>query len=260
MVGAIKKGKRVYGWALMEVGLLFLPSIPGLLWLWPAIPPDSALHTAVQCLVYVYFLGGAIYIGRRRSPQHPSGWSWAQLGVSRKGLGLSLACGAGMLALLACGRLALADPLQFAPLDPLQAAWTLIFYIGFVGVCEEFLFRGLLYHVLHGLAGSLLAILGSTLAFALWHIGWAGPLQMGGIALIGGIYALARWRGGNIPGLALGHGLYDILVYALYQGVDRDAISITSIANRGYALVGDLILLLMLGYLLWIHPRLRKKV
>jgi len=71
--------------ALIEVGILFLPAIPAYIWLWPAVHGTVLLYP-VQCLVNVYVLCGTLIIGLRR-------WKWGHLGLNRRGIPLSLACG-----------------------------------------------------------------------------------------------------------------------------------------------------------------------
>jgi len=71
--------------ALAEVVLLFTPAVPAYLWLWPAVSGTRWL-TSVQVGVYLYFLAGSLAIGLRR-------WSLSQLGLNRRGILLSLACG-----------------------------------------------------------------------------------------------------------------------------------------------------------------------
>src|SRR3990170_6219639 len=85
--------------ALIEVGMLFLPSIPAYIWLWPAVSGTDLLYP-VQCLVYVYILCGTLFIGLRR-------WTWGQLGLNRRGIPLSLACGTVLIAERLLAQLAL---------------------------------------------------------------------------------------------------------------------------------------------------------
>ena len=73
---------------LLEFGVLFLPSIPAYLWVWPNV--SGVREQVFQAVVYIYFLAGALWIGLRR-------WNLSQLGLNWKGLGLSLACGLALL-------------------------------------------------------------------------------------------------------------------------------------------------------------------
>ena len=74
--------------AVLEIGLLFLPAIPAYLWAWPNL--KGSRLDIFQVLTYLYVLAGTLFIGLRR-------WNWSQLGLNRKGLGLTLACGAAIL-------------------------------------------------------------------------------------------------------------------------------------------------------------------
>ena len=67
--------------ALVEVGILFLPAIPAYIWIWPNV--QGTTETIFQCLVYLYVLAGALYIGRRR-------WTWSELGINGKGIWIGL--------------------------------------------------------------------------------------------------------------------------------------------------------------------------
>jgi membrane protease YdiL (CAAX protease family) len=87
----------------------------------------------------------------------------------------------------------------------------LLYYFLVVGLVEELLFRGVLYHAIATWKGAGWAMAGSAVLFGLYHIGWQGLLGALAGVLIGGILALARWRGIGIPGLALVHGLMDIV-------------------------------------------------
>jgi membrane protease YdiL (CAAX protease family) len=187
--------------ALLEVGLLFLPAVPAYLWVWPRLSePGTSLF---QILTYLYVLSGTSLIGLRR-------WSWDALGVNRRGLGLSLACGLAILA----GRLLIILSIEWKS-QPAPLAWTrlagdLLFYFGLVGLVEELLFRGLVYRLLEDWRGAGWAIWGSSLGFGLWHVFGQGPLAGLATLAIGVLFALIRWRAGGIAGLIVLHGLWDL--------------------------------------------------
>ncbi len=67
--------------ALIEIGIMFLPAIPAYLWVWPNL--SAAIYWPFQIIVYLYILAGTLFIGLRR-------WSWSQLGVNKKGIGIAL--------------------------------------------------------------------------------------------------------------------------------------------------------------------------
>jgi len=188
--------------ALIEVGLMFAPAPLAYLWLWPNVSGWGA--TLVQCLVYLYFLVGCVVIGRRR-------WSWNELGLNRRGLGLAIALGVVVNA----GRWLVLKGVDWGATAPLltwnQVLADLLYYFLVVGLVEELLFRGVVYHAFDTWKGAGWAIAGSSLLFGLYHIVWQGPLGALAGVFLGGVLALARWRGAGIPGLALAHGLMDIV-------------------------------------------------
>src|SRR5512135_2901002 len=106
--------------ALLEVGILFLPGIPALIWLWPAVSGTPYLDW-VQALVYLYVLGGTLFIGRRR-------WTWDQLGVSWRGAGVGLVFGSVLIVEQVLARVVLGDPLSLRPWAPVRLAGEIFFY------------------------------------------------------------------------------------------------------------------------------------
>lgn len=237
-----------YG-ALLEVGILFLPAIPAYIWLWPWARAHSMIDP-VQSLVYVYFLAGCLFIGLRR-------WSLEQLGLNRRGFWMSLACGVALITAINLSRLATDMPMRLHPFNMQRLLWEVFFYFVLVGLVEELLFRGLIYRALEQWRGTILAIFGSALAFGLFHIGWAGALGMLGIAFIGLLFAVMRWRAGGISGLILLHGLLDVLSVEL-NPVNIPANELQLRVERpGLAILADLLILAVLLYLWKIHPRLQ---
>ena len=108
--------------AAIKLGLLFLPSIPALIWLWPNVT-GTVFYYPIQDLVYIYFLCGALIIGLRR-------WSWEQLGVSKRGLVISLVCGSVLLIERFLAPMALECPIKIQPLMPLQIINEVLFCDG----------------------------------------------------------------------------------------------------------------------------------
>ncbi len=237
--------------ALLEIGLLFLPSIPALIWLWPSLE-GARLNDLVQSLVYVYFFCGVVVIGRRR-------WSWDQLGLNRGGIILSLACGSVLVVERLLANIILGLPLALRPFDPSRLAWEVFFYFALVAFVEELLFRGLLFRVLENRRGAALAVIGSALGFAVWHIGWAGPFIVAHF-LIGLLLGLIRWRAGSIPGLIIIHGLFDLLSVEMQTlpGISSlDQLLHLRVVQPAAGIVGDILMLAVLIYLLWGYPRLQ---
>lgn len=187
--------------ALLEVGVMFLPSIPAYLWVWPNL--GTSASDMVMSGVYLYTIAGALWIGLRR-------WNLGQLGVNLNGMGLSMACGAAIIA----GRLMVIASINWMgpkpTLDLLTVLWQVVFYFGLVGIGEELLFRGLVYRALEDWLGSNWAIWGSSLGFVLWHIFGQGPLIGAAMLFYGLIFALMRRRGEGILGLIFIHGLMDL--------------------------------------------------
>jgi membrane protease YdiL (CAAX protease family) len=211
--------------ALAEVVLLFTPAIPAYLWLWPAVSGTRWL-TSVQVGVYLYFLAGSLAIGLRR-------WSLSQLGLNRRGILLSLACG---LAFILGRTLVLLGTNLWAglrPIAPLQLAGDVLYYIAAVGLAEELLFRGLIYHALETLRGPRLALWGSAVAFGLYHIG------------VGGI----RWRAGGILGLILVHGLIDVAAIEMAPVLTSWDFSSVQIPHPSLIALGYLVIGALLVYL-----------
>ena len=98
--------------AWIEVGLLFLPAVPALLWVWPSLH-DEGLIYLVQSLAYVYFFCGCLVIGLRRC-------TWAELGLSWQGIGLGLVCGGVFVIERFLAQIAFGFPLEFRAIDPVR--------------------------------------------------------------------------------------------------------------------------------------------
>lgn len=204
----------------------------------------------VQSAVYLYLLAGCLVIGLRR-------WNLSQLGLNRRGIWMSLVCGMLMIAAFTLGRLAIDMPMNPRPLTIKRLVSEIVFYFFLVGLVEELLFRGLIYLALDTWIGTGAAVLGSALAFGLFHIGWAGALGMLGLAFIGVLFAMIRWRAEGVIGLILVHGLYDVLSLELYPyALERDIPSLV-VQRPGLAVLADLLILAVILYLWKIHPRLQ---
>lgn len=231
--------------ALIELAALFLPAIPAYLWLWPNVS-GTVFFYPVQLLVYLYVFAGALLIGLRR-------WSWYQLGINRRGIGFSLVCGMAILALRPLAYLALGWPLTLREFDFWRVAGEVVFYFAFVGVVEELVFRGLMYRALESLRGNGLAIVGSSLGFALWHIGWMGALIVIPFVL-GVVFGLIRWRAGGIVGLIVVHGLFDVCAVEMLTPPEMASITDIlhqGIVNRAALYAGDILFFGLILFLLF---------
>lgn len=97
----------------------------------------------------------------------------------------------------------------------------LFFYTLFVGVGEEFLFRGFVQGTLLSLFGDRkcrwVAVIISSVIFGLWHIINGNLIQVLFTTLIGLVFGFAKYliKDLKLPGLAVSHGLYDFLGYIL---------------------------------------------
>ncbi len=231
--------------ALVEMGILFLPGIPALIWLWPRLD-GTEWNTPVQAVVYVYAIAGALFIGLRR-------WNWDQLGLNRKGIGFALACGGvimlGRILVLLATSIQLG--FQFATLDRIVGETA--YYFLLVGLGEELVFRGLMYRALDEWRGTRWAIWGSSLGFSLFHLGHGDPTIV--VALfIGAAFAAIRWRTGGIVGLIIVHALYDLSVVAIMPDLKlNDLIAQVQIHNGALVIVGYA-LMIGVGIYLWKAP------
>jgi membrane protease YdiL (CAAX protease family) len=222
---------------LAEILLLFLPAIPAYLWLWPNVQGTRWIDL-VQIITYLYFLGGGLFIGLRR-------WNLDQLGLNRKGIVLSIAFGLALILGRTLAYISTNLPFEFLPFSITRIAGEMLFYFGLVGLVEEFLFRGLIYRALQDWKGIRLAIWGSTLIFGIYHIGSQGPLGALGTAMIGLIFAVIRWRAGGILGLALIHGLVDLIAVETQPSIDPAQLNQIQV---------DEPILLMISYILLFGP------
>jgi membrane protease YdiL (CAAX protease family) len=237
--------------ALAEVAIMFLPGIPAYLWLWPNVTGTS-WYMPVQMAVYVYFLAGCLFIGLRR-------WNLGQLGLNRRGLGLTLACGLVLLASRTLVLLATDLPLGLQPITFRRLAGEILFYFGLVGLIEELLFRGLIYHALDQWRGAGLAIWGSALVFGLYHVGWQGPLGGLGTFLIGVIFGATRWRAGGIVGLILVHGLIDMATVEMLPSLSIEQLGQPQIVHPILLIVGCGLILAIPLYLWRFHPLVEQR-
>ncbi len=235
-------------WALIEVGLVFLPAIPAYLWLWPNVENTDWLMPA-QVLVYLYLLAGCLIIGRRR-------WNWDQLGLNRNGIGLSLICGAVLIVGRILVTLSVDWPIEPTPLTVGQLIGDLVFYFALVGFVEELLFRGLIYRAFDEWRGVRWAIWGSAVTFGVYHVGWQGVAAVGTL-LFGVIFAVIRWRAGGIVGLIIVHGLMDVIATIMLPDVDILQLGRPNLTSPLMLVAGYTFILIVPIYL-WkfYHPRI----
>jgi membrane protease YdiL (CAAX protease family) len=228
---------------LLEVVVLFLPAIPAYLWVWPVL--EGTPLFVFQCLVYGYVLVGTLWIGLRR-------WNLRQLGLNFKGVGVSLVCALVILA----GRLLIILSIKWT-IYPAHYNWIdligqVMYYFGLVGLVEELLFRGLVYHALEQWLGSRWAIWGSAFGFMLWHIFGQGLLIGVTTFVIGLIFALIRWRAGGILGLIVLHALYDLETLLLVTDSNAQIANLSR-PEIPYPIltIAGLIMMLVIPFYLW---------
>ena len=231
---------------------MFLPAIPAYLWLWPRV--TDASESAFQVIAYVYYLAGALFIGLRR-------WGLADLGLKRQGIAVSLLCGGAILVGRILITLSVEWPSHEPSLTPLHFVGDVLFYVGLVGLAEEPLFRGLIYHALETLSGARLAIWGSTLAFALYHVPGQGLLGGLGTFIIGGLFAAIRWRAGSIVGLIFVHGAIDITASYMLPTLNAGELGRPAIIHPAEMVVGSALLFFVIPLYLWkLYPWPRNPV
>ena len=131
----------------------------------------------------------------------------------------------------------------------MQLAGDILYYIAAVGLAEELLFRGLVYHALETLRGPRLALWGSGVAFGLYHVGVGGAAGFTGGLVAGVVLGGIRWRTGGIVGLILVHGLIDVAgveMAPLLTSWDFSGLEIPhpSLIALGYLVIGALLVYL----------------
>ena len=130
-------------------------------------------------------------------------WRPRQLGLSRRRLGLKLAGGLGLAAVLVLPAAMRSGSLPVLP--PSMAAAAILVSVG-----EEVAFRGALYSALEAAAGAPAAIVGSTLTFTAAHV-LSHPLAfLVPLAAAGLLMGLWRWACRDLVAPILGHTLADL--------------------------------------------------
>jgi len=220
------------------------PHVPACLW--PSVSGTAWLKP-VQLAVYMYFLAGTLLIGLRR-------WDLDQLGLNRKGIGLSLACGLAFVVGRILVVVATDLPWKLQPITLERIVYDVAFYFGLVGLIEELLFRGLMYRALDEWRGARLALWGSALVFGLYHTGGQGPLGGLGTFITGVVFGAIRWRAGGILGLIVAHGLADVTSTWLLPGFNIQLLSRPQIVHPTLLILGYGLILGVPVYL-WKAPK-----
>ncbi len=96
-----------------------------------------------------------------------------------------------------------------------QFIYEFFYYIFAVGFAEEFVFRGFVYEKIKSISQKdMIAIIGSSVLFGVFHLFSGNILQMIMTACIGVIFCFCRLKVKNCSTLSLiiGHGVYDALI------------------------------------------------
>ena len=135
-------------------------------------------------------------------------WGLNALGWHARRWKLGLIWGAIAAALVMSHGLFREGPLQPTPVIVVLAVSSLI-----VALCEETLFRGLLFKALYDLGGKDAATWLSAALFTVYHV-QAQPIEgWPSIFASGLLYAVLRWQGVGLMWLIASHALGDALIY-----------------------------------------------
>ncbi len=131
------------------------------------------------------------------------GFGARDLGLSRSALGLKLAGGVAIGAVLLLPALAREHP---GPLLPAPFALAAIA----VSIGEEVAFRGALFAAIDGWLGAAPAIVGSSLVFTAGHVLSHPPEFLVPVAAAGALLATWRWACNDIVGPVVAHCIADL--------------------------------------------------
>lgn len=144
--------------------------LAGALLAYSAVAVDPAWYVVVNLVVAAVLVAGA-----RRA-----GLSWGELGLDRRALAAGLRLGGLVAAVVAAGlALAVAVPALHPLLEDERVAgagWGLVAYRALVRIplgtalLEEVAFRGVLLAGWRRVAGTWVAVAGSSVVFGLWHV------------------------------------------------------------------------------------------
>jgi membrane protease YdiL (CAAX protease family) len=244
VIPSLPRSQTTLAW----LALLFFPALPAYLWIWPRLSGQAEL--VFQVFVYLYLLAGGLAIGLRW-------WSRPELGWTRCNFWPGMFAGGLYILSVTLGLIAL----NLAAINGTHSlpalAWELFFYIALVGLTEEWIFRGLLYAALDEWRGAAAAILGSTLAFGLYHLGSQGWMGVFSTMIFGLFAALVRWRTGSILSLIVVHGLYDVIVTNLLPGGLAPNLGQIQVEQRLLILLADALFFAAFFYIWRYRPRVR---
>jgi uncharacterized protein len=93
--------------------------------------------------------------------------------------------------------------------------WPIVSLILFTGLSEELLFRGILQKAATDTLGERYGIVYISVLFGVMHIGWNSLLDVFFVTLIGMVFGFIAQRTNSIFGVALAHGLANIMLFLI---------------------------------------------
>ncbi|MCS7140543.1 MAG: type II CAAX endopeptidase family protein [Nitrososphaerota archaeon] len=99
---------------------------------------------------------------------------------------------------------------SFNLLEFMSLALALIFFTGFI---EELVFRGVIQRTAIASLGRKYGVLGTSLIFAILHIGWLSILNFLFVFLVGLFFGLIVLKTNSIAGVSLSHGLTNVMLF-----------------------------------------------
>lgn len=135
---------------------------------------------------------------------------WKRAGILMVPLALPLAV------LLAEAEYRLISPNSLIPAwDPLQLAFITIVMVGFVGLAEELLFRGILQRTLQRRFGYWSGLLVTSAIFGLMHSGYGVPLEIAFAGVIGLVFGLVYDWTDSLALVTVIHGALNVFLFAI---------------------------------------------
>ncbi|MFQ6081223.1 MAG: lysostaphin resistance A-like protein [Candidatus Bathyarchaeia archaeon] len=109
--------------------------------------------------------------------------------------------------------------LRPTPITTLSLIRSLVYLVAvmmvFVGITEEFLFRGLLQRSLEDMLPPWQAITTASLIFALMHLGWLNPIEIVFAYTAGVIFGLMFHKTRSLIAPIVAHGFGNVVLYAI---------------------------------------------
>jgi hypothetical protein len=93
--------------------------------------------------------------------------------------------------------------------------YTVVVMMVFVGITEEFLFRGLLQRTLEDMLPPWQAISTASLIFALMHLGWLNPVEIVFAYAAGVVFGLLCYKTDSLIAPIIAHGFGNVVLYTI---------------------------------------------